>query len=459
MSASPARLAAPPSLALVARCAPLVRLWPLCLAACGLAACGPASIQVDDSAAPVPDSRADSRADSPAPDSPADTAITTIPPGPVDTAADPDLPDGDLYASPGIYEFALDLDDDAYRSLQRDGGAFVPATLTYADPAGIRYSLTVATHIKGSSSHQPIDDKPSLIIDVNYYDPEQEFLDTKKFYLHNECYDPAQMSSTLSYRFYREQGYPASRTSFAHLTVNGRDYGLYLIVEPHNDDFLQLWFDEPDGNLYENAEAYCDVTDRSCMEVEEFDEGNHDALDRLGDAARASGDAWRPSVEPLLDWPRFIQGLALEAAVVHWDSYSYDLSNYQLYHAPISDQWTLLTQSMDLDYGYRPWSYPDCGQYGMDLSRYNMGMLAAGCQEDASCYAEFLDQLDLYADELERADGAARVRELDALIGDAVRADPRRYWSDAEYETHVACLQTFFDARPQQIRDWVLSQR
>lgn len=414
-------------------------------------ACSPAAVRLGDSATPA------TIADSPdsTVDSPGDTALAQIPPNPdaLDTAPDPEPPDGDLYASPGIYEFAITLDDAAYDDLQRDGNSFVPAALTYAG-----YTWQVATHIKGSSSWQPIDDKPSLIIDVNQLVPDQEFLGVKKFYLHNECYDPSQMSSTLSYRFYREQGYPASRTSFAHLTVNGRDYGLYLIVEPHNDDFLQQWFDDPDGNLYENAEAYCDVTDISCMEVEEDDEGSDEALRRLGDAARATGEDWRPSVEPLLSWPRFIQGLALDAAVVHWDSYSYDLSNFQLYHEPATDQWTLLTQSMDLDYGYRPWSYPDCGQYGMDLSRYNMGMLAAGCQQDQSCYAEFLEQLSIYADQLEAADGAAQVRELDALIGDAVRSDPRRYWSDAEYEEHVGCLERFLEERPGQIREWIAGQ-
>ncbi|MBM4367528.1 MAG: CotH kinase family protein [Deltaproteobacteria bacterium] len=373
---------------------------------------------------------------------------------PGDTASDadtaePEGPEGDLYDPSAIHALTLELSDEAYRELERDGRDFVPATLGFEG-----YQFEVAIHIKGSSSWQPIGDKPSLIVDINHYDPEQEFLGLKKFYLHNDCYDPSQMSSSLSYGFYREWGYPASRSGFAQLELNGRDYGLYVVVEPHNDDFLQAWFDDPNGNLYENAEAYCDVTDVSCMEVEENDEGNDDALRALGQAARLDGAEWEEAMRAHLDWERWVAYLALERSIVHWDSYSYDLSNYQLYHEPSRDKWTFLTQSMDLDYGYRPWSYEDCGMYGMDLDKYDMGMLAQGCEENDACMTEMAAAVMAYADLLEAADGAARVRELDALIGEAVRADPRRYWSDAEYEVHVACLQDFFEARPRQLRDW-----
>ncbi len=370
-----------------------------------------------------------------------------------DTAEPEALPG--LYDDPvRIWQFALELDGDAWDQLRRDGRDYVPATLQWE---GRQWPVQV--HIKGSSSWQDIDQKPSLVVDVNRDDPDQELFGVKKFYLQNECYDPSHMSSALSYAFYREWGYPASRTAFAQLQVNGRDYGFYDVMEPHNDDFLQAWFAEPDGNLYENRDAYCDVTDLDCMEVEEDDEGSHEAFERLGDAARARGASWRPAVEPLLSWDRFIDALALEITIAHWDSYSYDLSNYQVYHEPVADDWTLLTQSMDLDYGFRPWSYPDCGQYGMDIDKYTMGMLASSCHLDSTCKAELVQRVSEYADALEAADGAARVRELDAVIGDAVKADPRRYYADSEYVEHVACLQTFFDARPGQLRAWVAENR
>lgn len=372
---------------------------------------------------------------------------------PGDTAPEPPVVDDpDLFTPNTIWELALELDDDAYSELGRDGSEFVTATLGWDER-----SWSVAIHIKGSSSWQRISEKPSLVVDVNRLDPKQEFMGVKKFYLHNDCYDPSQMSETLAYGYYRAAGYPASETSFAHLTLNGRDYGLYTVVEAHNDDFLEKWFGDPAGNLYENRDAYCDVTDLGCMEVEESDEGNDDAFLALGQAARREAGQWRAAVEPILDWDRFIAYLGLEIAVVHWDGYSYDLSNYSLYHDPTAGQWTFLTQSMDLDFGFRPWSYPSCGQYGMTIDNYNMGMLAESCQNDASCHADLVTYVSGQADALEVWDGAARVAALADLIGDSVRADPRRYYADSEYSDHVACLQAFFAERPSQLRAWVAS--
>ena len=360
----------------------------------------------------------------------------------------------DLFQADRTWAFSLQVEDDAWDELERDGRNYVPAVLEWETT-----QIDVQIHIKGSSSWQSINDKPALVVDINRVDPQQEFMQVKKFYLQNDCYDPSMMSSTLSYQYYREWGYPASQTSFATLAVNGRDYGLYVVLEAHNDDFLESWFGDPNGNLYENAEAYCDVTDLACMEIEEYDEGNHAAFEQLGQAALTRPDEWLAAIQGAVDYQRLVEAFALEMSLVHWDSYSYDLSNYQLYHEPTTDKFTLLTQSMDLDYGFRPWSYPNCGQYGMDLDNYDMGLLASGCIRDPVCHDAVVEAVERYAGLLELAGGADRVRALDERIGDAVRADPKRYYSNNDYERHVACLQTFFDERPGQLREWVAQQR
>lgn len=379
-----------------------------------------------------------------------DTSVETLPGD--STLPEEDPPDGDLFAADTIWALSLEIDADNWNALRHNGDEYADATLI-AEGA----SWPVQIHIKGSSTWQDIDQKPSLVVDVDNRAPGAEFMGQEKFYLHNDVYDPSFMSETLAYGFYRTWGYPASRTSFARLTVNGDDYGFYTVVEPHEEQFLRTWFADPDGNLYENRDAYCDVWDISCMEDEEVDEGNDDALRELGDAAR-NGD-FATDVWPLLDQDRFVAYLALEASIAHWDSYSYDLSNYQLYHEPTTNTWSLLTQSMDLDFGWRPWSYDQCARYGMDPGTYTMGALAEQCQSDSTCHAAFVDAVEDYADRLEAADGAAMVRALDTFIGDEVRSDPRRYYGDDNYEEHIACLQGFFEDRPGQLRDWVATQR
>ena len=71
-------------------------------------------------------------------------------------------------------------------------------------------------------------------------------------------YDPMKVSEELVYRMWREANLPASRTGYAEVTIDGTDYGLYSLVEVPDDPLLERWYDDPDGNLYENASNYCD---------------------------------------------------------------------------------------------------------------------------------------------------------------------------------------------------------
>ncbi len=362
-------------------------------------------------------------------------------------------PEGELFGS-SILPIELLIGGDAWRSLQRDGATWAEAQLRYEDWEG-----PVALHIKGSSTWTDIDDKPSLTVDVNRVLPDQEFMGVKRFNLHNQLYDPSMMSEQLSYGVLAAAGLPAPRSGYARLTINGDDYGLYSVVEALNDDWLERNFTDPNGNMYENTEAYCDVHERWCLEAEETDEGGDEALVRLGDAAVLEGDAWLGAVPPLLNWERFIDQLAVEVLIAHWDSYSYDLSNYHIYHEPTVDQWSILTQSMDLDFGYRPWSYPDCGQYGTDPARYNMGILAERCLALSDCREAWRAQLVVRAEWLGSLDLAGEVRALDERIRDDVRSDRRRNFSDREYEEHIACVQQWVERRPAEILAWVAADR
>ena len=54
----------------------------------------------------------------------------------------------------------------------------------------------------------------------------------------------------LSYNAWRDFGVSASRTSFARVSVNGKDLGVYTLVEQVDGDFIKRNFDAPRGDLY-----------------------------------------------------------------------------------------------------------------------------------------------------------------------------------------------------------------
>jgi len=359
----------------------------------------------------------------------------------------------ELFQPGVIHEIELELGSSARNALSRDPRTYVEARFLWDG-----LDIPVGVRLKGSSSMDSISGKPSMKVDFNHVVDGLELQGQKKLNLHNMAYDPMKVSEELTYGMWREAGLPASRTSYAHITLDGSDYGLYSVVETPDDPFLKRWYDDPDGNLYENAENYCDLNrGRGCFEAEEYDEGNHDALDRFIAAATSTSDL--SALTPLLDWDRYTGFLAMEAGIAHWDSYSFDQSNYRWYHEPTTDTWSLIPSSVDLGFGYRPWSYPDCGKHGVTPSDHDMGIVSDRCWDDADCAEAVLEKMLTIADQLDSMDAAAAVRAATDRVRDAVYADRRKYTSDAHFEEHTDCVEAWLAQRPDELREWVADRR
>lgn len=161
----------------------------------------------------------------------------------------------------------------------------------------------------------------------------------------------------------------------------------------------------------------------------------------------------------MFDWDCFIGSLAFEALIAHWDNYAYDLSNYRLFHEPVSGKFTFLPWSTALDFGYRPWSYPDCGKYGVELSDYDDGILALRCEQSPTCHRAVVDRMESLADQWEALDPVGRVDELSDFVRDAVYDNPRRYYSTRDFEEHVECVRAWISQRPDEARAWVARER
>lgn len=411
-----------------------------------LLACGSGEVRFTDRWADVP---GDGEPGSPAASAP-DADPEQLDAAPVDPRQDVE---DVLFSEDAITPLTLKLDRDAVSDLRHDPYSYVPAELVYQD-----LTWEVAVRIKGSSTYSSIDDKPSLKVNVNYFVPGQEFMNVKKFNLHNQIYDPSMMSEVRSYRTLRAAGLPASRAGYVRLTINSEDYGLYTAVQAINDDFLEDWFDDPDGNLYENGGEDCDFTNKRCFEDEETDEGNDDAFNALVADALLDGDAWEEAMRARLDWELFIRSMAMDALIAHWDGYAYDRSNYHIYHDPTADRWTFIPQSMDLDYGWRPWSYDSCGRYGVDPGNYTEGVLARKCLERPSCRSDYVAELLVLADAWEAADPVGQVDELEALIADEVASDTHKYYSKSYFDRHVECVRAWVEQRPDEIREWAADE-
>ena len=294
-------------------------------------------------------------------------------------------------------------------------------------------------------SARTINQKCGWKIDLNRY-RDQEYLGIETLTLNNMVQDSTYIHERLSYQIYAAMGVPAPRTAYARVSMNGTDYGLYLIVETIDENMLTGWFSDNTGNLYEGAYGV-DLTPGA--------EGAFDH-DEIGDPADRSDltaviallqqpatDDNIGALSRLVDMDNIIANRAVESHLLHWDGYT-TANNYRLYHDPVSGQFSMIPWGTDqtfLQYWYGPWS--------------GNGQLWLHCLQNAGCAARYDQKLLETADVIEGLDligEAARLR--DWLYAD-IQSDPRREFGIATFESNYAAtlvtLQTYPDAVRQQV--------
>jgi spore coat protein H len=102
---------------------------------------------------------------------------------------------------------------------------------------------------RGSGTRNGV--KPGLRVDFYRRVREQRFHGFRTLVLDNMYNDPSFLREQLAFDVFRQAGIPVPRESFARLTVNGEYWGLYAIVEPVDEVFVERHVDGGGGNLFE----------------------------------------------------------------------------------------------------------------------------------------------------------------------------------------------------------------
>lgn len=112
----------------------------------------------------------------------------------------------------------------------------------------------VAIRGKGNTSLSTVasmdSERYSFKIEFDHYDSNKSYYGLDKLSLNNIIQDNTYMKDYLTYRMMNEFGVTAPLCSFAYITVNGEDWGLYLAVEGVEDGFLQRNYGSGHGELY-----------------------------------------------------------------------------------------------------------------------------------------------------------------------------------------------------------------
>ena len=247
-----------------------------------------------------------------------------------------------FFTNRAAHTFEIEISRSNIVALRREPREYVPATVRCD---GVGYT-NVGVHIKGVATFRPIDDKPSLTLNFSKFAPKQRFHGLRKIHLNNGKEDPSFLCEAVSAEMFAAAGLPVARVTHASARLNGRELGAYAAIEGFTEEFLERYFTQTKGNLYDSGFRK-DVN----AQLEKLSgKKPHDWADlrQLAGAARTPDlmERWE-RLSRSLDTNNFARYLAMQVLTANWDGYAMYKNNYRIYHDPTSDRLFFMPHGMD----------------------------------------------------------------------------------------------------------------
>lgn len=109
-------------------------------------------------------------------------------------------------------------------------------------------------HLKGATgSFRPIDDRPSFTLSTSKRSGSERILGTTKLHLNNGVEDSSRWREILGREMLSALGIPTTSATHARVLLNGRDLGLYVLIEGFTPDWIERSFAGKGGALFESV--------------------------------------------------------------------------------------------------------------------------------------------------------------------------------------------------------------
>lgn len=354
-------------------------------------------------------------------------------------------PSARLFDDRTVHAIALTVSEDGLESLAVDRRTEVPASVQIR---GVWFP-EVGVRLKGQiGSRRRLDQKAAWKVDLNEYEGHSIY-GQEMLTVNNMVQDPSYVAEHLAYSVYRAAGIPAPRTSWARLSVNGDDWGLYSLIETVDDNFLGRWFVDPDGRMWEGKYGQ-DFVDGDIMALD-FDQGVDDdrsTLLAVSDILSGPADA-----EAIIELERYVAldqwllNVAVESLIRHWDGYSTS-NNYRIYEDPVSGRLHLLPWGTDQT--FRDLRVGPIDTWG-DIHQF--------CMREPACEQRFLDHLLAVADIMDDLELEAEMDQHLAMLSEDIASDPRREFSLDTHQQTVEVVRQTIRVWPDEVRAAVATRR
>jgi hypothetical protein len=346
-----------------------------------------------------------------------------------------------LFSNSGIAGIDIQLPTESVAGLQAYPATYVHGAVQVTLADGTTLQLAdIGVRLKGRwGSARALDQKSSFLLKSNEFVQGQRLFGLNKLAVNNLVQDASMLHEQLAYQLFRAMGVPAPRTGFARVTVNGELKGLYATIEVvDNATFLDHWFPNSDGQLYEGS--YGSDLEQDLIGSFDRDRGDDLAFSDLVELTSALDQMTDPEtfvtdVEDWINLDAYVRFAATELFLSHWDGYAATRNNYFVYR-PVGEQWYWLPWGTDQTFGD---TYASVWNGGGRLQQ--MCEASLGCRQKlASAYGQLIGlvaQLNLIG----------QVDDLEELISDTVAEDTAKEYDTESVHYAIEQLRTYLRNR------------
>jgi hypothetical protein len=308
---------------------------------------------------------------------------------------------------------------------------------------------------KGNSSYNNPSQKKSFKLDLNAYVAGQDMDGLKKLNLNNGFKDPTLMREKIMLDFLNRAGIAAPRCTYAKVYINSVYWGLYLMVEEVNKDFLDDRFYDDKGNLFKGdpsgdlkwlGSSVNTYTAKYELKTNET-ANNWTDLVYFINKINNSPVSFQDSLNKVLQVTPFLRAWAACNIFANLDSYIGSGHNYYVYHDSISNKFNWITwdvneafgnfnqgmsvsqlENMSLNYtSGGPGNRPLCNRSLTNTVVYNAYITEA-------CWLTGFHFLQSY--------WFPRIDSIKNAIKADVYADPNKFFTNTQFDTNIDTMIT-----------------
>lgn len=362
-------------------------------------------------------------------------------------AADPVFDQGVLH------EFRIVMDPTDWASLRANFRSNQYYAANISVDGDVLEQVGVRSRGKGSRSGE----KPGLLIDTNRFVANQEFHGLKKLVLDNVTQDNTFLKEPLAYQVFEAMGIAAPAVSYTRVTVNDEYWGVYMLIENVDKEFLEARIGDKEGYLYkyEYVEDYR-FTDKGSdprsylglfqPETHE-DNPNPTGLMQFIQAANSAPEAgFAAAMSQYLDVDKFLTYIAVENAMAQQDGFVglQGMNNFYVYQYTGQTRFVFIPWDQDTSYVSADWPV---------LQRVDTNVLTRKLLADPARKQFYLDQIKATA---ARAVNSAflnpRIEMYYGVMRNAVLADTKKPFTNEQFEGGVEGIKGIIAARAADIQ-------